>query len=492
MPTVKTPLFTETYTGIDKSVLNDKQARRVNCYLNELSAVTSLPATESVYDLSGLAARNNAVTGLYYARFLTGDRLLVAIDQWLWSMQNTGAAITVGSYMGVILGATGEPVKFVTDRTNLLIATGGPLVYGTSSATLGALSTVSPGCPAASTHVVMLDGYAIANERGTNRFQWSETPGVANNIIDWPASNYQEAAGGNDIIQAIAVRNRELFLIGAETVEILENDGTTPFIRVAGGFMDTGCIAPYSVVTTEDGVYWLSHKRKFVMYDGQSLKQISSQFDGQIAKWKNVSDCRAEAVEVDGISFIWFYFPGERKILCLNQSNNTWSERSYWDPELGIWDRWIGSCTLHIPDWATTIVGSSSAAKLFKFSDSDISYQEGDREYPLRIFHQSGNLDYGTSKRKRSNVLRLRIRKVLDGAAIDPAQGKLFIRWRDDGRQDWSNVHEIDMGFNRDSEIVFQLHRTGIYRTRQYEIYGTPHCRSIYCDAEEDIDVLLS
>lgn len=494
MPTVKVPLFSEVYTNVDGTVLNDKQQRLVNAYIDELRGVNSIPGLVSEYQTNakrtilGMYPMSTPADGYYYQKI--GRRVFCVSGDSLERLDYDGSAFSITT-LGTIADMPGLPVRFSTDQTTLLIATGGPLNYCTWSAAPASVLGVSANAPTKSTHVVNIDGYSIANVAGTNRFQWSALDDPTN----WPIGNRATAAGNNDIIQAIAARNRELFVLGTETTEIWENVGEADsiFQRVSGGFIECGCIAPYSVVVAEGGIYWLNHRNRFVIYDGKGINQISTPFDRQLSEWSSTQGCIGNLIDVNGTPCIWFSFPGEGRALVFNLLTNAWSERARWSTAITQWEHPDFGPTLYMPEWRRTLFGGQADGWIYSQSSSSPWLEQPGNE-SMRILHQSGHVDYGTSKRKRAHCLRIRIKRQAPPSGSDSSRGKLAIRWRDDGGSRWSNFHEIDLGFdqNGSGQIVTRLHRTGIFRTRQYEISGTPQCAVIYADADEDIEVLAS
>lgn len=59
---------------------------------------------------------------------------------------------------------------------------------------------------------------------------------------------------------------------------------------------------------------------------------------------------------------------------------------------------------------------------------------------------------------------------VEDEPYVEP---KLLIRWRDEGKPNWSNYREISLGNSGQTEIIKKLRGLGRYRTRQYELVCT-------------------
>lgn len=81
---------------------------------------------------------------------------------------------------------------------------------------------------------------------------------------------------------------------------------------------------------------------------------------------------------------------------------------------------------------------------------------------------------------------------TLQGAApqeilIPATDRKLLIRWRNDGRNEWSNYREVSLGAIGEYDIVRRLKSLGCYRTRQYEIVCTSGGPVTIAGIEEDV-----
>lgn len=66
--------------------------------------------------------------------------------------------------------------------------------------------------------------------------------------------------------------------------------------------------------------------------------------------------------------------------------------------------------------------------------------------------------------------LYIAIEKLGSEEYVEP---ELLIRWRNDGKPEWSNYRKISLGNSGETEIVKKLRGLGRYRTRQYELVCT-------------------
>jgi hypothetical protein len=474
MPTVPVPLFTPTYRNVDETELSDQTAYLIDGYLDELGFSRSRPGLSQSLDI-GLGI-NNPVSGLFWWPHKT---YVVAVANGnLYKIERSSGTLSATILSGDTLSSD-LPVSFATDGTRVFAASDGRIVYSDGTGA-GAAYMADADVPTSVSHVGYLDGYLLCNNLTTNKFHHSDV----NDSLNFAASNFFSASGNADYITALHVFNREIFLFGPSSLEVWENDGVAPFSRVAGGFIEVGCIAPYSIAILVDKMFWLDNHRYFHKYENGRLDRISTPYDKDIQGYTTVSDCVAHRIEIAGKSFIAFKFPTEGKTLVYDTSSGVWSEWGYWDISSMSYKRWLGASHCYAPDWGLHLVGDRKDSLIHEMGES---YYD-DNGNPLRMNRRTGHIDYGTLKRKHSKALRLRLRR--GGGELTTRTPKITLRWRDNGPTEWSNEKEIDLGDIGEREIVKEFRNLGIYRTRQYEIVASDPVPIVYGKAEEDIEVL--
>ena len=240
---LRVPIFQPVYRNVHGDELSDQNHLLMDGYLDERGYTNRRPGLSSFLDL-GLGA-NNAVSGLFW-----------------WSQKGYAIAVSAGNIYKVEFTAgvasktdltgdaltSGQPVTFATDGTYVFIAADGRVVYTNGTASTAYLADAD--APTTVSHVAYLDGYILANKVNSNTCYFSQV----NDSLDWPALSFFSAAGDPDYVDALEVLNREILLLGPETMEVWENDGETPFSRVPGGFIQRGCIAPASIARIEDSL----------------------------------------------------------------------------------------------------------------------------------------------------------------------------------------------------------------------------------------------
>jgi hypothetical protein len=396
MPTVKVPLFSGVYKGADGIELSDDQAELMDAYLGELQQTVKRPGLTSLLTLDTGSA---AVNGLYWwdeksLAIITSNGRTYKITR-TGSLSNPSFASTDLTGTSLTVGQT----TFATDGTYIFMAAGGRIGYTDGTTTTALIADAD--APTTVTHVGWLDGYVLANNLN-NRFYWSDV----NNSLSWGALNFASAEGASDSISALHVWDREIYLFGRRSLEIWENDGSTPFSRVSGGFKSSGCEAPYSIARTRTAAYWLNDERRFVSFVGRAIEPIAPGMNREVQRLAKVDDCIASTVLCDGYTFVIFNFPTANRTFVYNENNETWSEWGAFDSSTGLYDRFAAANIKYAQGWGMTLAGSNAGPLVFKLS-SDV-YSDAS---PIRVRRLTGLIDYGTLKLKRSNQLRLRVKR---------------------------------------------------------------------------------
>lgn len=485
--TVKVPLFTPAYRNVDETELTDKSYILNDAYVNEMGSTVKRPGLSTFVDI-GLGS-NRPVSGLFW--WPQKECVIAVVNDYV-AGKIYKITYSAGTVTATDVTTNGPGVGTPTFSTGNDSNVSTPTLYGILAGTRPAAPTFSKGtgttvsnfayiadadCPTSVSHLAYIDGYVLMSNN-TNRFFWCDL----NAPEAFTASSYASAVGNPDYISALKIVNRLIYLFGPLTTEIWENDGQSPFSRVANGFIETGIGAPHSVVIDESTIYWLNHERHFVAAQGNNIKRFSTPYDKEISSFSSVSDCLGARIEIDGQPFLVFQFPTVARCLVYNIARQEWHEWRYWNETTGEYEAFLGQSHCYVPTWGKHLIGSRKASVIYELTPSTKTDAGG----VIRTQRRSGHIDYGTLARKRSRELRLRVKRGEGGASATP---KLVFRWRDNNRV-WSNEHHVSLGDLGESEHVVRLRPMGIFRTRQYEITMTDAVSLNYGAAEEDIEVL--
>lgn len=269
------PLF----VSCDEALLSKAVASAENAMPNPAGGWSRFPGLRSFATFPG--ART------YLAEW-NGD-LYAATDQGrVYRISRQGAATDV---TGVPLSG-GHRVMFEAGEDRLLLAAGGPIieVIGDQTQRLAASAPET-------THVAYIDGYLLAIERWSNRFQ--HTP--AGEPTTWNAIDVFSANAKAAPVHAMLVTPyRELLLAGPKHIEQFERlpNGNQPFSR--RWTTGQGVLYPYTLVTDETGTYGINGKHEFVRFAGQVGQDHGEPVGLLLANIDDWTDAWAQSISVDG------------------------------------------------------------------------------------------------------------------------------------------------------------------------------------------------
>jgi hypothetical protein len=453
MPTEKLPIFSGQLKNLDEVALSTDNFSLIDGYIDEKGYANVRPGLEKKAELHITPTLSSSWDGLYW--WGTIGQL---IGVWNGSIYRITYPAFGFSVLNNVTLPAGVPVTFAEDIVgHLFLAAGGSVVYLTGT---GGAYHPSPNISSSVTHVAFLNQRLIISTP-TNRFQYSA---IGDSLTVNPLS-VVSAEADYDPIVAIYKFNQEIFVFGRKSTEIWESGDVTDFQRVAGGVLQVGCIAPYSVVSNDNALLWLSDYKRFVAYDGRQIVPFSTAFDKELDNISDPTDCVGTRIEIGGQLFMVFRFQTAKRTFVFNAKTKEWAEWSGWNQALGQYDNFVGRSYAYIPDYGAHIWGEAGGSKIFQMTEDCAC----DDTQPVRFELTTGFIDYGVTKRKRTEEIRFRLRR---GEVVD-SEAQLLVRINTD-RRGWGNERPVSLGETGETSLIQRIRRTGIYRARQYKFvaYG--------------------
>ena len=417
-----------------------------------------------------------------------------AIDGMLWWQAQgimlvacNGKIFKITAADGTISQLTGA---FFTAGNRVVMDDFGTAIYGADGGVIKKIDTTDviemadADAPATVSHVAFLDQYLLANLTGTRQCHRSDV-GAPD---DW-TSNYFSAEAKNDFLKAIGVENLELYLLGDKTLEVWEDTGaSSPFARIAGGYIPSGTIAPYTFKFCADPVntwVWLDHTKSLVALVGRSTKSLSDalnrylQQDGYI-----LSDAAGDFIKAMGHAFYALHLPTQNETPVFDFTNGLWANWGYWYAAGAAYQRWRGNCHALAPDWGKILIGDRANGKIYSLDTA--TYQ--DDSDAIRTLIRTGHLDRGDfGATKRCNAVQFRAKKTAPGGSTTIT---LVFKYRDNGETTWSNEHTVTLSTaSGATDYLATVRRLGRYKTRQWEIYCTDNAPVAILPPIEDYDL---
>lgn len=478
MPEVEIPIFNGVYRNVDESVSNDKNWEMYDAILDKEKNLFTRPG------LLITATANSATAD-------SPENVAVIDGAFWWDSKETLVLVSGGLLYSVVAPFTtpvlvnvtqffniGVRPTFATYGDELFIANGSQIVKWVYSAGTVAYLTDAQ-APTAVTHITIIDTYLVANSVGTGNFYFADPADPSS----WSALSFAGADAKPDILAAIYQFRNELFMLGKESVEVWEDDGQTPFARVNGGALSTGCLAPYSVVESDNSLIFLAKNRRFVRIGGGQIANLDCPYEKEELQEWEVEDCRADRWDIIGKTIFVFWFPAQDVTIYFNETDNNWGRFGYWDSNSGSYQAFLGSCYACDPATNNQFIGSRKAnGKLYLLSP-DYGDDNGD---PIRVSTVSGHTNYGTNREKVSRELTFNVSR---GGVQDSTEPVCTLRVKDN-KGEWSNEIQISLGRMGEYYGSVSLPRMGRFRTRQYEFACADPVKFIFSDAKEDLVVV--
>jgi hypothetical protein len=394
---------------------------------------------------------------------------------------------------GVSVDITGNQLK---SGTTVIFADGQdtagvPWLYmanGKMVYTKNGAATVEPTDPNApnATHVAFVRSTFIANEPGTNRFLFTDTnPNTLLLENDYWSSpdNPLTCEAKGDTLLSLFTAWQEVYAFGGQGLEIWQNDGVTPFAPVGGAFSEGGIEAPYSVVVADNTVFALCSiggSRVVVRMNGRSPVVVSEPIATVLGGMVSVSDAIGDLISVGGLSLYLLSFPAAGQTWAYDFKHDAWSRWGHYVD--GEHEQFIGQHACFAKNWNKHLIMSRIDGKIYELR-RDVFTDDGEE---MVSFRRTGWLDHGTFNRKICDQFFVKCK----AGQADPA--KLLIRWRDDGREEWSPFMELTLSPVGQRNFISKNNRFGMYRSRQYEFRISDNADLVLVSIDAEIRGLKS
>ena len=418
----------------------------------------------------------------------------------LYTVSNTNVSIVVsGNSVYQISNALSAPVQIIgnlsTDIGSVSIADNGNQVvivdgqfgyYFTIGETI--LTQINDVNFYPADLVTFQDGYLIFNRTGTTQFFLSNLYEVT-----FPALNEEAKTGNSDILVGLISCNRQLYLLGAKSMEIWWNSGasgTSPFQRQDGRNSQVGCAAPQTIKILQDQFFWLGSNGQGggIVYtlEGSLPVRISTHaVEYYLQNVGTLSQATAYTYQQEGHYYYCINVPGCDTTWVFDMENKQWHERQ--STIKGVSGRNLAEnhCILN----ETHIVGDYASGNIYQL-DLETFTDNGNM---IRRIRQSPHVSSSL------NNIFLRLMEVdftfgvgLDensvntNASIDP---RVMLEISKDGGMTWLNPMYASLGRIGQYRHRARWHRCGYGRDIVLRVTSTEPVKtqmlSAFIDAEE-------
>lgn len=282
---------------------------------------------------------------------------------------------------------------------------------------------------------------------------------------NFPVTNFSSAEGVGDSIYNMVAGAGEFYVFGSESIEIIQNDGVLPFSRIPGGLIPiraTTSVTEPAHVQEKQTFYFFDDKAALLSFNGRQIKPVAP----YLTRYLNRGYPNHEASSVFAFNYL------ERNFLL--SYYDQFGVRTIYDTDLDDWYVWDhgASDTFTSLNWFSAIDSVRSDQFLTGIKDAKEVYAYDDSYYTevggrvIRAGFTTGWIRHETDTRKLSHEVS--ITAHIKG---DEPRPKIYIRYRDDGNEDWKNTRELDLASFNNYFVTFSTKALGSYRQRQYQIW---------------------
>jgi hypothetical protein len=302
-----------------------------------------------------------------------------------------------------------------------------------------------------------VDGYVVYAESGTQRWGCSALYEGA----QYDALDFASAEAWPDDIVALKVDHRQVLLFGQESTEIWWNSGAAgsgfPFERLAGGYVEYGCLARLGVAKQDNSVFWLANDRTIRRLTEQTPVRVSQHaMEERLSSYARVDDCEAFPYTWNGHLFVVFKFPSAGATWVLDVSTGEWHERASYG--LTTWD-----VVDAVHCYGKIIVQRASTGELGTLSDT--TYTEWGETLRREWTYPQV---YATNRAIVHSQIELIARTGTAPQGVVPLVG---LDLSDDGGNTWTTLPTRELGRVGQYRHVIRWNRLGQARDRVYRMY---------------------
>ncbi len=392
-------------------------------------------------------------SGPIYGAHMFAGTLCVVSGTNLYTVDSAGVATDRGS-----VGATSRVA--MDDNGAELVIVAGTAAANSYTWDGTTLAVIPDGDFFGASDVSFLDGYMVFTRPSTDQFFIS----ALNNATAYDPTDIATAEGQPDDLVGLVVDHREIWLFGAETIEIWYNSGNAdfPMERISGSFIERGCASRDSIAKMDNSVFWLGEDLIVYRAAGYAPERISTHaMEFAVEGYASPSTAEGWTYTQEGHKFYVLTFAEATWVF--DASNSLWHEcesRDSLGESLGRWR--VGSGVF---GYNKNLVGDYVNGNIYEL-DLDVYSENGTT---IRRVCTSPPI-HGETRRVKMSRFQVEIES---GAGLTTGQGsdpQAMLEWSDDGGRTWSNEHWADMGEIGQYKRRVIWRRLGSFRERIFRM----------------------
>lgn len=299
----------------------------------------------------------------------------------------------------------GVKMMFAADEYGVTMTTGRYLIWWGGDITQRAARITDANAPISVSSIAYLKGYMIASIPNTQTFQWALYSRTDDRTQPppWNPLSISASASPDDII-CMAAGWEELFILGRESAQshYASGDATIPFPALNGSVAETGTINANTLQKLGNAWIYFTPNYQVVRVEGRTPVVVSQAIDHKLRELQYFDEAEAFVL------FERFYvltFRRDDQTFVYDLNTGLWYQWGTWDDEVIKYREFKGLSATYAKSWGLQIVGGADG-KVYS-AHYDIG---NDNNELIRFMVRSAHIDHGTTHRKFSNTLQMRLR----------------------------------------------------------------------------------
>jgi hypothetical protein len=454
------------FGSYESQAVTADQEKTTNWYVEPMEAIGATTRA-ALYPTPGVTSLSTGTSNPGRAHFYEDGREFAVIGTIFYEIDSVGALTSRGT---VALDSNPATICSNADAGGQLFITSGTNGYyfDLSTNTLTQIAALD----GKATMGDFLDGYFLALDASTSTLYISA-------LLDgssWTTgTDFAQRNVGSDPWVSMKVLGRYVWLLGEHTSEVWYNAGTSfPLAFHPSGFVQYGCVAPFSAVVAEQSLYWLGSSPLgdgFVLRATGFTPEVVSNYAVQsdINGYNTVSDAQGYAYSDLGHTFYLLNFLAEDKTWAYDPAlgNAGWAERGTWIANENKYVAWR-------PRWHARAFGEhrvldANTGDVYKMS-SDILTDVDSR--PIRRLRRAPSLQT-ENERLFYSSFEVDLESGLGTQTGQGADPMVMMRFSDDGGKTWSSEKWASAGKVGQYTRRVRWNRLGVARRRVFEVAVT-------------------
>lgn len=315
-------------------------------------------------------------------------------------------------------------------------------------------------------------------------------------IID-PLMFASKEGSPDNLVTTLSI-NQTLWLFGQKSIEIYYNTGSPDFPLgvMNGGFIQYGCVAPFSVALANNSPIWLGRDENGsgTIYSAngsyQPVRISNFAVEYAIQNLEKIDDAVAYTYQQEGHYFYVINFPSAGTTWVYDIVTQQWHERQFFNSKTGQFERHRSQSHVF---WNNKHLVSDYAKNIVYEMSLDYYTDNGESIHRIRRSpHMAGGNLERLSFKEFQLDLDVGSPYDLGYISINNNEPQIRLRYSSDGGKTWSSYLSVGLGFPGEYTNRAIWRRLGMSRDRVWEVSQSDPIKTVWLSGNAIIEGGLS